>query len=60
VQEAEEGLRIVQKRSEVGMTTFVDVLGAENALIRARNSSLQALFDNNVAGAELKLATGTL
>jgi outer membrane protein TolC len=38
----------------------VDVLGAENALIRARNSSLQALFDNNVAGAELKLATGTL
>jgi TolC family type I secretion outer membrane protein len=60
VQEAEEGLRIVQKRYEVGMTTFVDVLGAENALIRARNSSLQALFDNNVAGAELKLATGTL
>jgi outer membrane protein len=28
VQEAEEGLRIVQKRYEVGMTTFVDVLGA--------------------------------
>lgn len=60
VQEAEEGLRIVQKRYEVGMTTFVDVLGAENALIRARDSALQALYDNNVASAELKLATGTM
>jgi len=60
VQEAEEGLRIVQKRYESGMTTFVDVLGAESALIRARTSALQALFDNNVADAELRLATGAL
>lgn len=60
VQEAEEGLRIVQKRYESGMTTLVDVLGAENALIRARTNALQALYDNNVAEAELKLATGSL
>jgi outer membrane protein TolC len=60
VQEAEEGLRIVQKRYEVGMTNFVDVLGAETALIRARNNALQALYDNNISHAELKLATGTL
>jgi outer membrane protein TolC len=60
VQEADEGLRIVQKRYETGMTTFVDVLGAENALIRARTNALQALYDNNVAQAELKLAIGTL
>ena len=60
VQEAEEGLRIVQKRYEVGMTTFVDVLGAESALIRARTNALQALYDNNVAEADLKLAAGTL
>ena len=60
VQEAEEGLRIVQKRYESGMTNFVDVLGAENALIRARTSALQAVYDNNVADAELKLATGIL
>ena len=60
VQEAEEGLRIVQKRYEVGMTNFVDVLGAETALIRARNNALQALYDNNISYAELKLATGTL
>jgi outer membrane protein len=60
VQEAEEGLRIVQKRYEAGMTTFVDVLGAENALIRSRTNALQALYDNNVAFAELKLAAGTL
>lgn len=59
-QEAEEGLRIVQKRYEAGMTTFVDVLGAESALIRARTNALQALYDNNVAQAELKLAMGTL
>jgi outer membrane protein TolC len=60
VQEAEEGLRIVQKRYEVGMTTFVDVLGAENSLIRARTNVLQALYDNNIAQAELNLAVGTL
>ena len=60
VQEAEEGLRIVQKRYETGMTTFVDVLGAESALIRARTNALQALYDNNIAHAELKLAIGTL
>jgi outer membrane protein len=60
VQEAEEGLRIVQKRYETGMTPFVDVLGAESALIRARTNALQALYDNNVAQAELKLAKGTL
>ena len=60
VQEAEEGFRIVQKRYESGMTTLVDVLGAENALIRARTGALQALYDNNVAAAELKLAAGTL
>jgi outer membrane protein len=60
VEEAEEGLRIVQKRYETGMTTFVDVLGAESALIRARTNALQALYDNNIAQAELKLARGTL
>jgi outer membrane protein len=60
VQEAEEGLRIVQKRYETGMTTFVDVLGAESALIRARTNALQALYDNNISQAELKLAVGTL
>ncbi len=60
VQEAEEGLRIVQKRYETGMTPFVDVLGAESALIRARTNALQALYDNNIFQAELKLAKGTL
>jgi outer membrane protein TolC len=60
VQEAEEGLRIVQKRYETGMTTFVDVLGAESALIRARTNTLQGLYDNNIAQMELKLAAGTL
>ncbi len=60
VQEAEEGLRIVQKRYETGMTTFVDVLGAESSLIRARTNALQALYDNNISLAELKLAKGTL
>jgi outer membrane protein TolC len=60
IQEAEEGLRIVQKRYETGMTTFVDVLGAESSLIRARTNALQALYDNNISLAELKLAQGTL
>ncbi len=60
VQEAEEGLRIVQKRYESGMTTFVDVLGAETSLIRARTNALQAVYDNNIAEAELRLAMGTL
>lgn len=60
VAEAEEGLRIIQKRYETGMTSFVDVLGAENALIRARTAALQAVYDNNVGVAELQLAMGTL
>ncbi len=60
VQEAEEGLRIVQKRYATGMTPFVDVLGAESSLIRARTNALQAVYDNNIARAELKLAVGTL
>ena len=60
VQEAEEGLRIVQKRYETGMTSFVDVLGAESAVIRARTNALQALYDNNVFQAELNLARGML
>lgn len=60
VQEAGEGLRIVQRRYEGGLTTVVDVLGAENALIRARTNALQAVYDNNVAHAELNLAVGTL
>jgi len=60
IQEAEEGLRIVQKRYESGMTTFVDVLGAESALIRSRTNALQALYDNNISSAELRLAKGTL
>jgi outer membrane protein TolC len=60
VQEAEEGFRIVQKRYEAGMTTLVDVLGAENALIRAKTGAIQALYDNNIAAAELKLAAGAL
>lgn len=60
VKEAEEGFRIVQKRYQAGMTNFVDVLGAENALIRAKTNALQALYDNNIAHAELKLAVGTL
>jgi outer membrane protein TolC len=42
------------------MTTLVDVLGAENALIRARTNALQSLYDNNIAEAELRLAMGTL
>jgi outer membrane protein TolC len=42
------------------MTTFVDVLVAESSLIRARTNALQALYDNNLAQAELKLAVGTL
>ena len=60
VEEAEEGFRIVQKRYEAGMTNFADVLVAESSLIRARTNSLQALYDNNIAQAELKLAVGTL
>ncbi len=60
VQEAEEGFRIVQKRYQAGMTNFVDVLGAENAVIRAKTNAIQALYDNNIAHAELRLAAGTL
>ena len=58
-------LQVRDLRVEFGQLPAVrdvnfDVLGAETALIRARTNELQALYDNTIAQAELKLATGTL
>jgi len=60
VEEGEEGLRIIGRRFEAGMTRTIDVLDAEAALTRARTDRVQALYDYNVAVAALKLAVGRM
>ena len=58
IAEGEEGLRIIKRRFESGMSKTIDVLDAETALTRARTNRAQALYDYNVAIAALQLAVG--
>ena len=60
VSQAEEGLRIVQQRYKSGLTIITELLNSETALSRARLEHLQALYDYQMARAELKWAAGIL
>jgi outer membrane protein TolC len=60
VSQAEEGLRIVQQRYMSGLTIITELLNSETALSRARLEHLQALYDFQLACAELKWAAGIL
>ncbi|UCG11017.1 MAG: TolC family protein [Deltaproteobacteria bacterium] len=60
VAQAEEGLRIVRNRYEIGLYTIVNLLDAEVALQRARTNYSRSLHDHSVARAKLALAAGTL
>jgi len=60
VDEGEEALRIIERRFDSGMARMLDVLDAETALTRARTGLVQALYDQNVSMASLRLATGTM
>ena len=58
--EAEESLRIVQNRYEVGLATITDLLRVETARTVAQKNYLNALFDFRLSCAALELATGEL
>ena len=58
VKEAEEALRVLEKRFQAGLAKTIDVLDAQTALTRARTDRVQALYDYNVSAAAVNLAVG--
>ena len=60
VDQATESQRIIHSRYEAGVTTMVEVLDADTALLGARLAALQARYDHNLAQVELDFALGRL
>ncbi len=60
LEQAEEGLRIVENRYRNGMLTLVSLLDAETALREARLNHFRALHDYTAARIALALSAGTL
>ncbi len=60
VDQAEEGLRIVNNRYNNGLLTIVGLLDAELARQQAHTNYFKALHDYKVARIELALASGTI
>lgn len=58
IAEADEGLVMSQERYRAGAATFIEVTDAEVALVNARISHAQALYDYRVAHAKLVQAMG--
>jgi outer membrane protein len=58
IDEAAEGLAMSQERYRAGAATFIEVTDAEVALVNARITHAQALYDYRVAHAKLLLAAG--
>jgi TolC family type I secretion outer membrane protein len=58
IAEAAEGLDMSQERYRAGAATFIEVTDAEVALVNARISHAQALYDYRVAHAKLVQAIG--
>jgi outer membrane protein len=58
VELAQEGLRIANVRFAAGVSTALEVVQAQAALSQAQANRLQALFNQNVARAQLERAVG--
>jgi len=58
VEQAEESLRLAETRFTTGTGTQLDVLSAQTALTEARSNEVQALFEYNLALANLDRVTG--
>jgi outer membrane protein len=58
IAQATEGLVMSQERYRAGAATFIEVTDAEVALVNARTSHAQALYDYRVAHAKLVQAVG--
>ena len=59
VEQAEESLRMAKANNQAGTGTLLDVMNAQTSLTEARSNSAEALYEYNVAIAELERATGT-
>ncbi|OAQ20842.1 TolC family protein [Thermosulfurimonas dismutans] len=60
VARAEEGLRIIRKRYEAGLSLLVELQDAETALKRARLLHLEALYGERQAFSRLRYVSGTI
>ena len=60
VEEAEEGLRLVERRYREGLTIIVELLDAQTALKKARLEHLEALYAYRLALSALKFRAGVL
>ena len=58
IAEATEGLVMSQERYRFGAATFIEVTDAEVALVNARISHAQALYEYRIAHAKLVQAIG--
>jgi outer membrane protein TolC len=58
VEQAEEGLRIANVRFAAGVSTNLEVILAQAAQSQAAGNRIQALFNVNVARAQLERAAG--
>ncbi len=58
--QATESVRILHNRYEAGLATVTDVLRAEDAERQSQTSYWQAVYQNTITFAALRLATGTL
>ncbi|MCL4138374.1 UNVERIFIED_CONTAM: hypothetical protein GTU68_024536 [Idotea baltica] len=59
VASAEESLRLARNRLSVGVGTQLEVLDSQVALTDARSNRVQALYDYNLANAQLVRAVGS-
>ena len=57
---ARENVRLVKQRYGEGRTILIDLLMAERVLVEARNEALAASLGQELSGAQLRLAEGSL
>jgi len=60
VQQSETDYQLAQQRYEAGITTNIDVMDAELAMIQAKTNYIQALYDANNSVAQLNKSMGVL
>lgn len=60
VEQAEENLRIIENKYEVGMASNVEVIDVQVAHTGAKANAINALYDFYIAKAELERAMGTI
>jgi len=60
VEQAEENLRIIENKYEVGMASNVEVIDVQVAYTGAKANAINALYDFYIARGELEKSMGTI